>query len=203
MVIIYFIDKLLTFSNIIYYLIFSISLIIGGYWTYKKFIKRHEDASINLEIINIKILTDKIRKRTNILIEVQITNTGKREVLIYYDFIPGGLVKKDEDPNRHYKSEISYYFVNKNEELEKVGSKIGLTTGENKQHTGRLRIGVNTKIPYLLPVTKPGIYFFEYKVDINMTRFYKGKDKETVAIKTWSTRMYYNITETELLINAT
>ena len=202
MIIISCLDKVLQYSTIIFNLIFSASLVMGGIWAYFKFIRRHENASIVVKFNRIKTIVDKTNNRTFISVETEIINNGKREVLLYYDYEPGNLAKNDEEPDRHYKSELSSYYVGENSRLNIIDSKIGLTTVVKKQHVGRLRIGVKTIIPYLLIISKPGIYFLEYKVDVNITRFYKGKDKEDVPIKTWSARQFYKIKEKEI-INAT
>jgi len=199
MIIISCLDKALLYSTIIFNLVFSASLVIGGIWAYFKFIWRHEDASIIVKFNKIKTIVDKTNKRTFISVEIEIINNGRREVLLYYDYKPRVLAKNDEEPDRHYKSELSSYYVGKNSIFNIIDSKTGVTTVGKKQHVGRLRIGVKTIIPYLLIISKPGIYFLEYKIDVNITRFYKGKDIEDIPIKTWSVRQFYKIKEKEII----
>jgi hypothetical protein len=185
-------------TTIFYYIIISFSVIIGCYWAYIKFIKRHEEASIMIKIKKPKIYKDNIRERTYLLVQVLIHNNGNREVVLYYDYKPKKLAQKDEEPERRYKSEITLYYVDSNNNLEKIDSRIGLTTGNTKQFTGRLRTGVKTILPYLLMINQAGIYFIEYKIDVNMTRYYKGKDYDDSPIKIWSARLFYQIKEKDI-----
>jgi len=185
-------------TTIFYNIVISFSVIVGGYWAYIKFIKRHEEASIIVKLKGHKIFRDKISERTYLLVQVLLHNNGNREVMLYYDYKPQNLAQKDEEPERHYKSEINLYYVDSNNKLEKIDSITGLITGDKKQHTGRLRTGVKTNIPYLLMINRAGIYFIEYKIDVNMTRYYKGKDFSDSPIKTWSTRIFYQIKEKDI-----
>ncbi len=185
-------------STIIYNTVLTISLFIGGYWTYIKFIKRHEEASIIVKIKKNKIFKGKKKSGAKLLVEVLIYNNGHRELMLYYDYKPQRLAQKDEETERHYKSEVILYRIDSDHKLIKVDSMIGLISGNIKQYTGRLRTGVKISIPYLLSINNAGTYLIEYKIDVNMTRYYKGKDFSDSSIKTWSTRTYYHVKEKNL-----
>jgi hypothetical protein len=168
-------------STIIYNLVISVSVIIGGFWAYFKFRKRHEDASIIVNINRIRTFNDKINKRIVLITQILILNNGNREVKLYYDYPSDEVAKKNNEPEKHYKSEINLYYVetNNKNKLNKIGSEIGLTTGGKKQYTGRLRKGAEIKLPYILTIDKSGIYFLEYKIDINISSYFIKLEKKT------------------------
>ena len=138
--------------------------------------------------------------RTLLLVRIHILNTGNRDVVLYYDYRPNSeLVQKDEEEGMHYKSEIKAYYLDSSSNLQLHDSIIGLITVDKRHYTGRLRAGSEMNIPYLLRINKSGIYFIEYKIHINMKRFFK-KDRDD-PIKGYTFKQYFQVNTADIITN--
>ena len=111
------------------------------------------------------VYLDKERK---VIVNVNIDNIGEEDVNLHYDYSGGN-------------AQLEVFKV-EGEELVKVKEYVGLTSG-TKHYTGKLRSGLTMDLQYLVTVTSPGIYFYEFSIPIEIAG-------ET---KIWSTRRYNTI----------
>lgn len=173
-------------------IVFMTSLIIGGIWAIYKYNRRHESASIKLNIENFRTYNSENGIK-NILLDLVIENNGKREVKLYFNYKPRKLAKKYENPEKHYNSRIYLYKVKSNDEHELIDQKMGLLSSQKTHFTGRFRPGVVIRLPYLFKEINPGLYFVEFFIDINMLSYYKKNDKNDKPIKEWTDRQFYYV----------
>lgn len=160
----------------------TMMILIGGSFAFYKYIRRNEKASLSVKIDEIDLI---INENVNFFsVEATIENLGNREVHLYYNY---------ED----YKAQLSLYKINKKGGLEFVAKKIGLASAKTK-YTGRLRSQVSIRLPYLLEVKEPGVYFLEFTIDIGMKKHFKRNDNKDLPMKVWSDRKYYNLSNSEL-----
>ncbi len=192
------------YTTMIQNILLSLSVIIGGLWALFRYGRRNEDASLSVKIDKISITKDS-EFYNYIYTEILIENNGKREVDLYYNYNKENSLKRVsgssqcEEYNKQYHAKISLYKIGKDKDPTFISNKIGLETRENNiPHKGRLRSGVNIRLPYILEVSEPGLYFIEFTIDINLKSYFGRNDNKDRPIKQWSDRQYYSISESDL-----
>jgi hypothetical protein len=151
------------FSNFV----IPISLIIGGIWTLNTFSKRKEEAALLVKIENIKSLYSTDRHEFFLHIEVIINNTGNRDLDLLYQNATIKVFKFNPENNG------SLTLMNQNTGL----------VSHSSLYTGRIRPKDEQKMPYLIEIEGPGIYFVEFSIDVDMKKYYKPD--QGPEIKTW------------------
>jgi hypothetical protein len=166
-----------TISHIVYNFVIPASLIIGGIWTLNIFSKRKENAALLVKLKNVKPIYVRDLDKYFYQIEVLLKNTGLRDLDL--DYTRACMTVSDYDFHKHKVGAI-------------LDSQNGLTSNE-KHFLGRLRSNVQIKLPYLLLVDKPGLHFFEFKISVDMKRYFKGtfKNEKGPNKKEWSDRFFY------------
>ena len=176
--------------NLLYTIIVTV---INGIWVVYKFKQRNELTSLNVKIDKIELMEDFNLGKKYLLIEIILQNRGKREVRLFYDYVAKKEFKKKyEELNKFYKAELKVYKITSKEGKEIIYKKTGLDF-DDKKRTGRLRTGVEFRTPYLVPINKPGIYYCEFTIDVDMKTYYNGKDFKDKPIKQWIDSRYENI----------
>ena len=163
-------------SKIFYNFTIPIAAIIGGIYSYYLFSKRHEEASLDLKINKI----DQIKNVANeniLRVNIFIENKGKRDVNLIYDEV-----------------EFSYYKVLNISPLQlELKNSIKDLNPIITNHRGKLRRGVNINIPFIISVNDFGMYFFEFKIKIDMNVFNAAIKKDEDRWIIWSDRIFYNV----------
>lgn len=183
-----------TLIKLIYTIILSGSIVFTAIWAVYKYLRRNELASLQVVISKVELISKPLTENNYLLVEIYLKNSGTREVQLYYDYTPNNEYKrKFEKLDKNYKAQLKIFKLNENDEKIEIHNKIGLDS-ETKTYTGRLRTGAELRMPFLATINESGIYFIEFSIDINMRKFYKGKDYKDDPIKRWSDRQYHRIT---------
>ncbi|MFC4632275.1 hypothetical protein ACFO3O_00035 [Dokdonia ponticola] len=165
------------FSKAFYNISIPTTIIIGGIFTYYKFVVRKETAGLSVKILDVNHKKNNSNSKYSLIISTAVKNVGDRDLNLLYE---------------SFELKVSKYDL-QTDKLVNIGkNKSGIISHKNYK-TGRIRPNVEYFFPYCLELDTPGNYFIEICVSVNMNDYYKGIFKKKENIIKWIDRKIYLI----------